>query len=52
MRIFRDFRRRIFTEDLTDHNDVVEVLDIEFVSMCEHHLLPFLGTLMWHLAWE
>ncbi|MBP7159957.1 MAG: GTP cyclohydrolase I FolE [Myxococcota bacterium] len=33
----------IFTEDLTDHNDVVEVLDIEFVSMCEHHLLPFFG---------
>ena len=40
----------IFTEDLTDHNDVVEVLDIEFVSMCEHHLLPFFGHAHGHIC--
>lgn len=27
-----------------DHQDVVVVRDIEFYSMCEHHLLPFFGT--------
>lgn len=32
--------RRTFAEK---HDDVVMVRQIEFASMCEHHMLPFLG---------
>ncbi|MEY4993233.1 MAG: hypothetical protein RIS82_355 [Actinomycetota bacterium] len=32
-----------------EHNDVVILKDIEFVSMCEHHLLPFTGIA--HIAY-
>ena len=32
-----------------EHNEVVILKDIEFVSMCEHHLLPFTGVA--HLAY-
>ncbi len=32
-----------------EHNDVVILKDIDFVSMCEHHLLPFTGIA--HIAY-
>jgi GTP cyclohydrolase I len=32
-----------------DHNDVVILKDIELVSICEHHLLPFTGLA--HIAY-
>jgi len=32
-----------------EHNDVVILKDIDFVSMCEHHLLPFTGAA--HIAY-
>lgn len=32
-----------------DYNDMVVVTDIEFASLCEHHMLPFLGHV--HVAY-
>lgn len=34
---------------LAEHNEVVILKDIDFVSMCEHHLLPFTGVV--HVAY-
>ncbi len=34
---------------VAEHNDVVILKDIDFVSMCEHHLLPFTGVA--HIAY-
>jgi GTP cyclohydrolase I len=36
----REHLRRTFTQK---YDEVVLVRDIEFASMCEHHLLPFIG---------
>src|SRR5215831_12675343 len=36
----------LFTED---HHNMVLVRDIEFYSMCEHHMLPFFGQV--HVAY-
>jgi GTP cyclohydrolase I len=36
----------VFTED---HDNMVLVRDIEFYSMCEHHMLPFYGQV--HIAY-
>jgi GTP cyclohydrolase I len=37
---------RVFEQE---HDDVILVRDIEFYSLCEHHLLPFIGNV--HLAY-
>jgi GTP cyclohydrolase IA len=37
----REHVRKFFTEE---YDEVVLVRDISFQSMCEHHLLPFIGT--------
>jgi GTP cyclohydrolase I len=42
----REHLRKVFTEQ---YDEVVLVRDISFCSMCEHHLLPFIGKA--HIAY-
>lgn len=39
----------IFEEDLGEQDEVVLVKDIEFYSLCEHHMIPFFGNV--HVAY-
>ena len=43
---YENFNNTIFT---SEYDDIVMVRDIEFTSMCEHHLLPFYGIC--HIAY-
>lgn len=36
--------KRTFPAEGTDHDEMIAVVGIEFVAVCEHHLLPFPGT--------
>jgi GTP cyclohydrolase I len=38
-----DPRRHLTTSFDADHDEIVLVRDIPFSSMCEHHMLPFIG---------
>ncbi len=43
-----DFNMTIF-EDIGEYNEMIVVKDIQFYSVCEHHLLPFFGKA--HIAY-
>jgi GTP cyclohydrolase I len=36
---------RVFREDGISYDEMIVVTGIKFVSLCEHHLLPFTGTI-------
>jgi len=36
--------KRTFPAEGTDHDEVIAVAGIDYVAVCEHHLLPFPGT--------
>lgn len=36
--------KRTFPAEDTDHDEVIAVVGIDYVAVCEHHLLPFPGT--------
>lgn len=46
----RDFRKEFRTYRTETHGDVVVLKDVPFFSFCEHHLLPFFGTM--HIAYK
>lgn len=36
--------KRTFPAEGTDHDEMIAVVGIDYVAVCEHHLLPFPGT--------
>jgi len=44
----RSFDMKLF-EEFGSYNEMVLIKDIKFYSLCEHHLLPFFGTV--HIAY-
>lgn len=40
----KELLKTSFAEDLNGYDQIIVLKDIDFVSTCEHHLLPFFGT--------
>ena len=45
----RDLSKIFESKHEVDHNEMVLVKDIPFYSLCEHHIVPFFGTI--HIAY-